>query len=526
MRRQSLHRIWMGVAVFSLVVPTGLVGQEPPGQYEVGRALPPEVEGRPTVPMTLEEAIARSLELNLDIQTARLSPQIQDYSLASAESVFDWTLGATTGYNNSTNLPTSQLDGGSQVTTQRSTYNASIVKPLSWYGGRLSANFNNGRTDTDNSFSTRNPSFSSTLSFSYTQPLLAGLKTDNQRTAIKTQAIQGEITDLQLVNRVENIKYQVYAAYWGLRATIEQIEIQRQSLALAQELLAQNRIRVSLGTMSELQVVQAESQVAAAEQALLNAEVQWRNQELAFKSLLVGGADDPLFEQTVNPTDLPVIQEEEVDIQAAVDTALDERTDLRQQRRQRQISQLDLAVVENNVLPDLNLSAGYSLQGVGGDLYARSELGGDPVLIEEGRYLDGLNSLWKRDAPTWNFSLNFSYPIGNQGAKANRERARLQLQQEDLALRSQELAIVTEVTNAGLAVNDGFLQVMAAQRSREVAERNAEIELTRFRVGAATNYEVTQAQNDLTFARLSELRALLNYVNAVAEFDLVQRVGR
>jgi len=516
----------MGLLVLALFLPGGVMGQEEPPQYEVGRALPPTVEGRPLIAMTLEEAIGRALERNLDIQTARLSPQIQEYSLLSVESVFDPIFGATTGYNNSTNLPTSQLDGGSQVTTQRSTFNANLSKQMSWYGGRLSANFNNGRAETDNSFSTRNPSFNTTFSLSYTQPLLAGLKTDNQRTAVETQRIQGEITDLQLVNRVENIKYQVYAAYWLLRATIEQIEIQRQSLALAQELLAQNRIRVSLGTMSELQVVQAESQVAAAEQALLNAEVQWRNQELAFKSLLVGGADDPLFEQTVNPIDLPVIQEEEIDIQAAIDTALEERTDIRQQRRQRQVSQLDLAVVENNVLPDLNLTAGYSLQGVGGDLYARDELGGNPILIEEGGYRDGLSSLWNRDAPTWNFSLVFSYPIGNQGAKANRERVRLQLQQEDLALRSQELAIVTEVTSAALAVNDGYLQVRAAQRSREVAERNAEIELTRFRVGAATNYEVTQAQNDLTFSRLSELRSLLDYVNAVAEFELVQRVGR
>ena len=520
-----MRKAWMRTWILTLFVPMGLSGQEPPVQYEVGQALPPSVEGRPMVPMTLEEAVARSLQLNLDIQTARLSPQIQEYSLASAESVFDPTLGATLGHNNSTNLPTSQLDGGSQITNQRSTYNASISKLFPWYGGRLSANFNNGRNETDNAFSTRNPSFNSTLSLNYTQPLLAGFKTDNQRTAVQTQQIQGEITDLQLVNRVENIKYQVYVAYWGLRATIEQIEIQRQSLAQAQELLAQNRIRVRLGTMSELQVVQAEAQVASAEQALLNAEVQWRNQELAFKSLLVGGADDPLFLQTVNPTSLPVIEERAVDIQGAIDVALEQRTDLRQQRQQRQISVLDLSVTENNVLPDLNLTAGYSLLGVGGNLYQRDGLGGDPILVEEGGYGDAVSSVFSRDAPTWNLSLNFSYPIGNQGAKANRERARLQLQQTDLALRSQELSVVTQVTNAALAVRDGYLQVQAAQRSREVSERSAEIELTRFRVGAATNYEVVQAQNDLTFARLSELRALLNYVNAIAEFDLVQRVG-
>jgi outer membrane protein TolC len=97
--------------------------------------------------------------------------------------------------------------------------------------------------------------------------------------------------------------------------------------------------------------------------------------------------------------------------------------------------------------------------------------------------------------------------------------------QTDLALRSQELTIVTQVTDAGLAVEDTYLQLQAARRSREVAERSAEIELTRFRVGAATNYEVGQAQDALTSALISELRAVINHVNAIAEFERVQRFG-
>ncbi|MFC1576012.1 TolC family protein, partial [Gemmatimonadota bacterium] len=93
------------------------------------------------------------------------------------------------------------------------------------------------------------------------------------------------------------------------------------------------------------------------------------------------------------------------------------------------------------------------------------------------------------------------------------------------SLRAQELSIVTQVTNAGLNVRDTYLQLQAARRSREVAERSAEIELTRFNVGAATNYEVVQVQDALTSARLSELRATMNHVNAIAEFERVQRVG-
>lgn len=517
-------RIWP--VVLAVLIPTILSAQEEPEPYEVGKALPPEVEGRPMVALTLDQAIAQAQQHNLDIRSARLGPRIQDYSLAAARAVFDPTISSTLGYNNSISQSTSQLDGGQRIETQRSTYNASLSQTLPWYGGRLSADFNNGRMSTTNSFSTLNPNYNSTLSFNYTQPLLAGLKTDNQRAGVRTQRIQGEISDIQLTSRVENIRSQVRAAYWALRAAIDQIEIQRRSLAQAQELLEQNRIRVSLGTMSRLQVIQAEAQVASAEQALLNAQVQWRNLELVFKSLLVSGPEDPLFERTVNPTELPGLSEPDVDIQAAVERALEERTDLRQQRRQRQITEVQLAVTRNSTLPDLNLSAGYSLRGVGGDLYERSGLGGEAILIEEGGYMDAIRSLQNRETPTWNLTLNFSYPIGNAASKANLERARLQMEQTDLALRAQELSVVTEVTDAGLAVNDTYLQLQAARRSREVAERSAEIELTRFRVGAATNYEVMLAQNGVTSARLSELRALINHANAVAEFDRVQRVGR
>jgi len=526
MSGKSIRRAWMFGAILTLLVPVSLTGQQDTTRYEVGKALPPEVEGRPLVPMTLEEAIDQALTQNLDIQTARLGPQIQEYSLAAAEAVFDPTISSNVGYNNSSTQSTSQLDGGQRIETKRSTYNASVSQTLPWYGARLSADFNNGRTQTTNSFSTLNPSYSSTLSFSLTQPLLAGFLTDNQRAGVRTQRMQGEISDIQLTTRMENIRTQVRASYWALRATIDQIEIQRQSLAQAQELLDQNRIRVSLGTMSELQVVQAEAQVASAEQALLNAQVQWRNQELAFKSLLAGGPADPIFRQTVNPVELPIVEQPQVDIQAAVDTALANRTDLIQQRRQRDISQIQLNVTKNSTLPTLNLSAGYSLRGVGGDLYQRSGLGGEAVLIDQGGYMDALRSISDRDTPTWNLTLNFSYPIGNAASKANLSRARLQMQQTDLALRAQELAVVTEVTDAGLAVNDTYLQLQAAQRSRQVAERSAEIELTRFRVGASTNYEVMLAQNALTSARLSELRAIINHANAVAEFDRVQRVGR
>jgi outer membrane protein TolC len=525
-------RLAAWVAGVALATPLSLSGQDAARQqrpqvepYVVGQAVPPLDPGKTLIAMTLEEAIARALETNLDIQSARLNPRIQEYNLRAAQAAFSPTLSLTYGYNNSTNQSTSQLDGGARTTTEIQTFNSSMSKTMPWSGGRLSANFNNSRNETNNAFTTRNPSFNSRVSFNYSQPLLAGFRTDNQRAALETQQIQSQITDLQVLAQIENITHQVRQAYWSLRAAIEQIEIQRRNLAQAQQQLSDNRIRVQAGRMTELQLVQSEAQVASAEQSLLNAEIQWRNQEFAFKRLLLAGADDPLLTQTVNPASQPILVDQEVDIQAAIENALQQRADLRQQRQQREISTVNLNVSRSSALPDLTLTAAYSLQGVGGNVYERSGLGGDPVLKSSGGYLDGLESIRKFETPTWSLTLNASYPIGNNSTKAGLERARLQLRQADLALRSQELAILTQVTTAGLAVRNTFLQYEAARRAREASERNAESELLRYSVGVAINFEVVSAQNALTSARLSELQAIINHVNAIAEFERVQRVG-
>ncbi len=529
---KCMTRLGIWAVGLALAAPSGLSGQEPARQqqpqqepYVVGRALPPVEAGRTLVAMTLDDAIARALESNLDIQTVRLNPQIQRYSLLSAQAAFTPTLSLTSGYNNSTNQSTSQLDGGARTTSERFTFNTSMSKTLPWYGGRLSANFNNSRNATNNTFSTRNPSYSSTLSFNYSMPLLAGFKTDNQRATLETARIQSEITDLQVQAQIENIKYQVRQAYWGLRAAIEQIEIQRRNLAQAQQQYQDNQARVQGGRMTELQLVQSEAQVASAQQSLLNAQIQWRNQEFNFKRLMLAGPDDGLLMQTVNPTDQPVLLDRPVDIQAAIDTALQSRADIRQQREQRVISTVNLDVSKSNALPDLTLSAGYSLQGVGGNLYQRDGLGGDPVLVQAGGYGDGITAIKNFDTPTWNVQLQASYPLGTNSQKQALERARLQLRQTDLALRAQELNIITQVTQAGLNVQNTFLQYQAAQRNREASERNAESELLRYSVGVAINFEVVTAQNQLTSARLSELQAIINHMNAVNEFQRVKHVG-
>jgi hypothetical protein len=41
----------------------------------------------------------------------------------------------------------------------------------------------------------------------------------------------------------------------------------------------------------------------------------------------------------------------------------------------------------------------------------------------------------------------------------------------------------------------------------------------------STSFQLVAAQNSMTSSRLSELRALINHLNAIADFERVQRYG-
>ena len=64
----------MWLVGLALVIPMGLSGQQEGDTYEVGTALPPVDPGRTLVEITIEDAVVRALEMNLDIQDCEAQP--------------------------------------------------------------------------------------------------------------------------------------------------------------------------------------------------------------------------------------------------------------------------------------------------------------------------------------------------------------------------------------------------------------------------------------------------------------------
>jgi outer membrane protein TolC len=255
-----------------------------------------------------------------------------------------------------------------------------------------------------------------------------------------------------------------------------------------------------------------------------------RTSELALKRLIVSGTDDPLWTSSINPVDRPSTTPEPINLEAAVTRALASRTDLQQSKNNLKISDINLRSQVDATKPQLNLPANYGLNGLGGPQFIFTGppdpiTGAQPSQTIPSGYLDALRNIAGFDAPTWTVGFTFAYPLGRSAQEATVSRSKLSLQQTEANLKSLELQIATDVTNAALTVQSSLESVQASAVARELGQKRLEAAQSKMDVGMATNYEVVQAQRDFADARNNELRAILNYRKALVNFEAAQTVG-
>lgn len=476
----------------------------------------------PELPLKIEEAVALALEKNLDIAIERLNPTSFDFSLKALRAIFNPTATSLVGVNSTYQLPTSQLVGGARVKNDQITWNFGLQQLLPWWGGSYAVTFNNRRNDNNNAFITFNPQYNTLLNAQLVQPLLRGRATDNTRTQLLVTQINRELSDVQIRTTVTDTLANVRNAYWDLVFAQEVVAVAERSLQLAENLVADNKIRVEVGTLAPIDVVQAEAEAASRRQTLAQLVAQSQTAELALKRLIVSGTSDPLWSSKLTPVDRPTLTEQPVSIEQALRTALDNRTDLVERKRNLEITDANMGLLKNQRMASANLVASYGGQGIGGTRIIREGTGGPIIGTIPGGYIDALDVMWQREYPTWTVQVQVAYPIGPNPQAAQYERAKIGLEQSLIQIRSLELQIATEVTNARLQVDANLKRVEAARVSRELSQRRLEAEQSKFDVGLSTNYFVVQAQRDLLDAENSLLRAALDYQKSLVQFERSQ----
>ena len=485
----------------------------------------------PRISLTLEDAVKRALESNLDIAVQRIGQQVFDVNIASIRSVYSPTVSSLISNQSQKNASTSTISGGqtgATINNSNFVFNGGLVQEVPWGGGSFSAALDNRRSETSNLTATINPQYTPVWSAQYNQPLLRDFRIDATRQSILVTRINQDISDIQLQQTTMNTVANVRNAYWDYVFAVQSVDVAKQSLAIAEELLRNNQMKVEIGTMAPIDVVQAQSQAAQQKQALVTAEGSRRTAEIALKRLIVSGTSDPLWSSTIEPVDRPDFRPEPIDVTAATQRALSTRTDVLQARKTLQANDTTLRLLNNQKLPQVDLQTRYAVTGIGGDRLITEGSGVDRgriIGVEPGGYLDALDTLFRNRLPTWSLGLNISYPLGTSAADASIARARIQQNQIEVQLRQLDLQVTSDVSNAAIQVQNSAERVQSAQAARELAQQQLDAENSKFGVGMSTNYNVVLAQRDLSTAQNNELQAVLAYRKAVVDFERVQQTG-
>jgi outer membrane protein TolC len=499
----------------------GQAQQQPPGGQ---KTLEERALARPVTALTVDEAVKRALDSNIELNVERLNPTVQELAWQQVRAAYTPTFGSTLNATASNPLPTSLLNGGTNVTNQTANYNINLTQALPFNGASFTAAFNNSRTNTTSTFATLNPQYTTQVTGTFNQPLLRNFKIDATRNSLQAAQITREITDVTLRRVVINTIAATRNAYWDLVAAIRAIAAAQQSLELAQKLVEDNQTRVEVGTLAPMDVISAQAEAATRRQTLTTAEATRRTAELVLKRLIVPNTDDPLWKTTLDPNDTPKIDQTPINLEAAVTAALKERTDLVTARKNLQSTDINITYLKNQMLPGLDATATYGTRGLGGNTYIREA--GQVVGSVPGGWPDAFAMMSKFDYPNWTLGVVFSYPLGKSTQEVAYAKAKVQYDQTLAQLKGLELTVATEVTNAALSVESTLKRLEASRAARTLSEKRLENEQSKFEVGMSTNFFVVQAQRDLLDAQIAELRAGLDYQKALVEFERVQQASR
>lgn len=471
--------------------------------------------------LSLEDSILKALKNNLGIQIEILNPELAAISVDQAQEKFIPTLSMGFSRMEQNSASYSFLDARDDtVSTQSSNYDFSITQQLPT-GGNLSAQVTSYKYDTNRNFQTINPRYGADLSFNLQQPLLQnfGLKMGRREILIAGNSMAA--TEESFKKSVQDLVYQVEDTYWNLVYYIQDLEVKKQSLKQAEQLLEKNRRAVEVGTMAPMEVINAQTSVAQREADILAAETQVKNQEDRLKTLLNLQAENPQAELiNLVPSDEPDYQPTDISLESALATAMDKRPDLNASRINLQNTELDLSFAKNQMLPELSLNAQYSSPGVSGDQLVY--LNNNPltgVVIDRipGGFSDSLQDAFGFKYKNWTLGLTMNLPLNDVFSRAQLAQAQVNLEQARMQIENQQQQIYRDIKIAVRNVESNYKRIQAYKTAREFAEKQLAAEEEKLKVGLSTNFLVLQYQTDLANARSSELRAIIDYKLSLAQ---------
>ena len=254
----------------------------------------------------------------------------------------------------------------------QNTYTADFAYTQGFHWGTiLTAGFNNAHATTNSNFSLLTPQLGSNFQFKLAQNLLQGFGDLPNTRFIRIAKNNREISDVAFRLQIITTVDQIEDMYWDLVYAFENVRVQQEALTYAQKALDDTKHQAQVGTVPPIQVVSAQSILATDQQNLIVAQNNLQLQQLLMKNALSRSIEDPaLAEADVIPTSTMQIPQQEpiTPIQDMINAALQHRAELVESRIDLNSRDLNNKAVRNALLPTLQAYVYYGGSGLGGDV--------------------------------------------------------------------------------------------------------------------------------------------------------------
>jgi outer membrane protein TolC len=489
--------------------------------------------------LSLADAIALTLENNVDIEVQRYTFLLNENALRKAESGgsgvpnFDPVLTSNLNWGHNTQAQSNAITSGGLTanTIGIRTLNFGIQQGFVT-GGSVTLGLNNNQTTTNNPNNNYNPSTNANLNLQISQPLLQGFGLALNNRNIRIAKNNVKVSDYTFEQQVINTVSTVSQTYWNLVSAILDVEAKTAARNQAQRLYDDNKKQVEIGTMAPIEITRAEASLEATKTDLLTSEGNVLTQETNLKNLLSRvGLASPLFaDARIVPTDrvrLPEVEPVEP-VQDLVQKATDRRPDLAQARMQIENSRITMTGTRNAMLPQLNLVSTLQNNALSGSVNEAPNLNpitGALVPRQTNPYFVGgygniLAQIFRRNFPNYSIGFQLNIPLRNRAAQADYATAQLQLRQSELNYQKTLNQIRADIQNALTAVQQTRARYQSATKSRVLQEQTLDAEEKKNALGASTVYNVILVQRDLANARQAEVTALTAYAQAKLQLDV------
>ena len=421
--------------------------------------------------------------------------------------VFDPTLNVAFSVDHTSSpLNTLVVAGVPAVTTGTSALSVNYVQAFS-SGTSVQVSYAFQRQGSTQEHILFDPAFTPGFTASVSQQMLNGFGFRVNRTLIRVAQNEQRIERESFRQQVITALVTAINAYWDLVAAKESVRAAEQALAAARKLAEQNREQLKIGTMAALDVVTADSQVAASQRDLIVAQTSYQNAGFELKSMLTRNLEEPLASAEVEPTDsFPDPNDAELPrLKEAVRIANQNRPEVSIAEGNIKSQQDVLPFLHNALLPNFNVFALVSTVG----LY--TGFGSSFTEALHFRY------------PQYAVGVTITFPLHNRQAQADNVRARMEFDQSKDTLVRTQSQIEVDVQNALIATTQSKAQVAAARETANLERQKLDREQLRFQAGVSTSYNVVLVQRDLFAAQLAEVQALEAYAKARVTMD--QAIG-